>query len=418
MKKRSLIALTILAALLIATPSLFAQKTKLTVWGIDPADDDPNHMYAKALVTTFAAKYPDITLDWVALGNDPLKDKVKVTMAAGSGLPDVMQGWGGSVMGGYADAGMLLNITSIAKKIPISPAAASAMTWKGKIYGVAPIFAVAGVFVNDGIFKANNLTYPTTVEGFESVCNALMAKGIQPFACGAKDKWPALALYMYLTDRFGGKDAFVKAATRKGSFDAPAFVKAAQLYQKWVKAGYFGATPLGEAYGDAQQLMATGKAAMHLTGSWMAGTYSSKDFTDQTISFHPFPALKAGGVGPATDIMGMTDIGFIATKAAKDKEDAVAKFLAVAASPEVVAASGRLSGVPGVTVKDPIVQEAAAVFATAKNVTFWWDQDLPPSVTSPLNDTIQSFFLPDTNVAKALASYEKLVVENMGPVKK
>ena len=121
MKKCSIIALTILAASMIATPSLFAQKTKLTVWGIDPADDDPNHMYAKALVTAFNAKYPDITLDWVALGNDPLKDKVKVTMAAGSGLPDVMQGWGGSVMGGYADAGNLLDITAPGQENPRSP---------------------------------------------------------------------------------------------------------------------------------------------------------------------------------------------------------------------------------------------------------------------------------------------------------
>jgi len=417
MKKRSIFALAFLALCLIATP-VFGAPVKLTVWGIDIPDDDPNHSYAKALVTTFQAKYPDITLDWVALGNDPLKDKIKVTMASGSGLPDVMQGWGGSVMGGYADAGNLLDITAQAKKIPITAAAASAMTWKGKVYGVAPIFAIAGVYVNDGIFKANGLTYPTTVEGFEAVCETLKAKGIQPFACGAKDKWPALALYMYLTNRFGGTDAFVKAATRKGTFDADAFVKAAQLYQKWVKAGYFGTTPLGEDYGAAQQLIATGKAAMHLTGSWMAGTYASKDFTDQMISFHAFPTLKSGAKGPATDIMGMTDIGFIATKAAKGKEDAVAKFLTVAASAEVVAASGRLSGVPGVTVKDRIVQEAAAVFATAKNVTFWWDQDLPPSVTSPLNDTIQSFFLPETDVKKALTAYEKLVVENMGAVKK
>jgi raffinose/stachyose/melibiose transport system substrate-binding protein len=418
MKKRNVFTLLAVALSLFSASTIYAEKVKLTVWGIDIPDDDPNHSYAKALVTTFQDKYPDITLDWVALGNDPLKDKVKVTMASGSGLPDVMQGWGGSVMGGYADAGNLLDISAAAKKIPISPAAASAMTWKGKVYGVAPIFAVAGVFVNDGIFKANNLKYPDTIEGFEAVCEALKAKGIQPFACGVKDKWPALALYMYLTDRFGGKEAFVNAATRKGAFDADPFVKAAQLYQKWVKAGYFGATPLGEAYGDAQQLIATGKAAMHLTGSWMCGTYSSKDFTDQTISFHAFPALKSGGKGPATDIMGMTDIGFIATKAAKGKEDAVAKFLAVAASPEVVGASGRLSGVPGVTVKNALVQQAAAVFATAKNVTFWWDQDLPPTVTSPLNDTIQTFFLPDTDVKKALTAYEATVIDAMGAVKK
>jgi hypothetical protein len=46
-------------------------------------------------------------------------------------------------------------------------------------------------------------------------------------------------------------------------------------------------------------------------------------------------------------------------------------------------------------------------------VQFWWDQDLLPAVTSPLNDTIQAFFLPDTNVKASMATFEKLVVESM-----
>ena len=121
MKKRSIFTLAVFALSLFSASSMYADKAKLTVWGIDIPDDDPNHTYAKALVTTFQAKYPDIQLDWVALGNDPLKDKVKVTMASGSGLPDVMQGWGGSVMGGYADAGQLLDISAAAKKYPDLP---------------------------------------------------------------------------------------------------------------------------------------------------------------------------------------------------------------------------------------------------------------------------------------------------------
>jgi hypothetical protein len=43
------------------------------------------------------------------LGDPGLADKTKITMATGSGLPDIFQTWGGSVMGGYADAGMLLD---------------------------------------------------------------------------------------------------------------------------------------------------------------------------------------------------------------------------------------------------------------------------------------------------------------------
>jgi ABC-type glycerol-3-phosphate transport system substrate-binding protein len=292
------------------------------------------------------------------------------------------------------------------------------MSWKGKTYGVAPFFAVAGVFVNEGIFKTNGLKVPTTVEGFEAVCDALLGKGIQPFACGEKDKWPALALYMYLTNRFGG-DASARASARKLAYDSDAFVKAALLYQKWIKKGYFGATPLGEAYGDAQQLMATGKAAMHVTGSWMCAQYANPEFTDQTIGFYAFPALKSGGVGSASDIMGMTDIGFAATKVAASKKDAVVKFLKYAMSPEACQAEpGRICSVPGVKAKTALSNQAAAVFATAKTVTFWWDQDLPPAVTSPLNDAIQNFFLPNADVKKSLSSFEALCVENMGAVKK
>ena len=38
-------------------------------------------------------------------------------------------------------------------------------------------------------------------------------------------------------------------------------------------------------------------------------------------------------------------------------------------------------------------------------------------VTSPLNDMMQNFFLPDADVKKALTQYEELVADNIGPVK-
>lgn len=417
MKKICVLALFCCVFGLLASP-IFAAETKLTIWGRDLTDDSADHLYIKNLIEGFQAKYPDIKVDYLALGDPGLMDKTKITMASGSGLPDIFQSWGGSVMGGYADAGQLLDLTAELKNLPGSAAARQAMTWKGKIYGVAPFFAVAGIFANEDIFKANNLKVPATIEEFDKVCDALLAKGIQPFACGEKDKWPALALYMYLTNRYGG-DASARAAARKLAYNADPFVKAAQLYQGWIKKGYFGSTPLGEAYGDAQQLMATGKAAMHITGSWMCAQYSNPEFTDQKLGFYAFPAFKTGSVGTAADIMGMTDIGFAVTKVAASKKDAVIKFLKYAMSVEACQFDpGRICSVPGVKAKSNLTSQAAAVFGSAKTVTFWWDQDLPPSVTSPLNDAIQSFFLPQTDVKKALSSFESLCVENIGPVKK
>ena len=415
MRKRVLIALIAVICCLAVTVPVMAQ-VKLTVWGRDLPDDDPAHAYIKALLADFQAANPDIQVDYIALGDPGLMDKSKITMAAGSGMPDIFQTWGGSVMGGYADAGRLLDLTSELKSVPGSAAAAGAMTWKGKLYGVAPFFAIAGIFVNEQIFKENGLSVPTTVDQFGKVADVLMAKGIQPFACGEADKWPGLATYMYLTNRFGG-DIFTRAAARKARFDSDAFVKAGQLYQSWVKKGYFGDKPLGEKYGDAQQLMATGKAAMHITGSWMCAQYSSKDFTDQTLGFYPFPVLK-GGVGKVTDVMGMTDIGFAATRAAADKKAAVVKFMKYAMSPDAGAAEpGRISSVPGVMAHTQLTTMASAVFSKAKTVQFWWDQNLPPAVTTPLNETIQTFFLPDTDVKASLTKFEELATQNMGAVK-
>jgi hypothetical protein len=71
-----------------------------------------------------------------------------------------------------------------------------------------------------------------------------------------------------------------------------------------------------------------------------------------------------------------------------------------------------------VQAKNKLTGMASKLFSQSKTVQFWWDQDLPPAVTSPLNDTIQSFFLPGSDVASALTQFEALVADEVGPVKK
>jgi raffinose/stachyose/melibiose transport system substrate-binding protein len=419
MKKGKLLLASCLCILMLVLliPVYGAQQVTLTIWAIDsPTNMDPVAAYVRALYKDFQAKNPDIKLDWVALGNDPLKDKVKVAMANNQG-PDIFNSWGGSLMGEYADAGRLLDLTKDLANVPGSDAAKKAMSWKGKIYGVAPFFAIAGIYVNEGILKANGLTVPTTIDGLEKVCDALKTKGIQPFACGARDKWPILATYMYLVNRYGG-DIFTEAAARKVRFDADPFVKAGLKLQEWAKKGYLGSKPLGESYADAQLLMESGKATMHLTGSWLCTDYSSAKKTTQTLGFYAFPALP-GGKGQITDAMGMTDTGFVATKFGASKRAAIVKFLKYTMTVQACSADpGRVCSVAGVKAPTKLTAMASGVFTKAKNVQFWWDQNLPPAITTPINETIQSFLLSDTNVKSELSKFEDLAAENMGPVKK
>jgi len=413
----------VVALVLIVSTQLFAGgqgeaakpgPVTLTVWGRDLPDDDPTHQYHKAVAEMFPAKYGDtITLEYVP--NVEVGNTVRVALAANEG-PDIFQSWGGSTMGGYADAGKLLDLTSELADVPTSEAAKNAMSWKGKTYGVAPFFAVAGLFVNEGIFKQHNLKVPTTIAEMERTADYLLGKGIQPFALGGKDKWPILAMYMYLTNRYGGY-AFSKAQAREIRFDNDAFVNAGLIYQKWGNKGYFGSKPLSESYGDAQALMNTGKAAMQVTGSWMCSGYSDPATTDQTIGFYPFPIVQ-GGAGKATDVMGQTDIGWAATIFGKDRKAAVVEFMKYVMSPEVVSKDpGRVCSVPGVAAPTRLTKMASDVLANAQRVTFWWDQDLPPDITAPLQDTLQAFFIPDASVKDWLTKYEALAAESLGPVK-
>lgn len=402
-------------------PAYAAPKTTLTVWAVDPINnkDKPDAAYVYALARDFQAKNPDIKLDWVAFGTQgsPLNDKLKIALANNQG-PDIFQSWGGTFMAQFAKAGKLLDLTKELANVKTSSAAKEAMSYNGKIYGVAPFFAVAGLFVNEGIFKELGLTVPTTFDELEKVADALKAKGIQPFAVGAKDQWPVLATYMYLVNRYGG-DAFDQAVARKIRFDSEPFVQAALKYQEWAKKGYFGDKPLSEGYSDAQLLMCTGKAAMQISGSWLCALYSDKKQTDQTIGCYQVPVLK-GGKGLASDVMGMTDVGFAATKLAEKKKAAVVRFMKYAMSVKACEAEpGRVCSVPGVKAPSRLTGMAAKnVLGKAKNVQFWWDQNLPATISTPVNTTIQSFFLPDTDVKKSLIKFEELVEENIGPVKK
>lgn len=390
----------------------------LTVWACDGGNEqDPQQSYTFELIKNFQAQNPDIKLEWVALGTagSALNDKLKVAMANDQ-PPDIFQSWGGSFMGAFADGGKLLDLTADLSDLPVSEAARKAMSWNGKIYGIAPFFGVAGLYVNEGVFKQHGLQVPETIEEFEAACDKLLAAGIQPLACGARDKWPLLHTYMYLVNRYGG-NIFARTVQREASFVEDPYVKAAHKINEWANKGYYGPKPLAESYADAQLLMQTGKAAMILSGSWLAGLFSDTTSTDQTIGFYAVP-VSSNGIGTAEDLMGMTDIGFAASSSAAGKKDAVVRFMKYAMSAEALKSEkGRTASVPGVEPPTRITGMASEVFAKARSVQAWWDQDLPPAVSGPVNDIIQTFMISGTDVKAELVKLEQLVTENLGALK-
>jgi raffinose/stachyose/melibiose transport system substrate-binding protein len=386
-----------------------------TVWVRNTASPDDNGPYMQWLEQGFKKDNPLVDTLWMGFEAETFDREIRTALASGSG-PDVFQTYGGDELRLFASKGWLLDMTAELRGVPACEVARSLMSINGRVYGVAPVFSVAGLFYNETVLKKMGLAAPENVGEMEKIAAALKSNGIQPFACGAADNWPVLAAYMYLVNRFGG-DAYQRVKERKMKLTSDPFLRAGEKIKEWAEKGYFSDTPLMESYELAVERVRQGEAAMMVSGSWLSPLFADSKRTDQIIGFRPFPTV-IGGMGGPGDVMGMTSAGFTAGRSAEPRRDKVLLFMRYAMRAEARdAAPNMVYSIPGAKSGIPCIVQANTMLAKAKSIQFWWDQDLPPALREPVVETVRSFLAPETAVKDALARLDQLVAENMGPLK-
>jgi raffinose/stachyose/melibiose transport system substrate-binding protein len=376
-----------------------AKKTKLVFWHIQTTEPTPSIINDS--MKRFMAANPQYDVQVVPMQNDAYKTKLKIAMASNT-MPDIFISWSGGPMNEYIESGKVADITAYMNKnnykSRFMDASVNQATYKGKIWAV-PVenVSVSMFFYNKDIFAKYNLKVPKTLKELEAVCDTLKSNGIIPFSLANKTKWTGSMYYMYLVDRIGGSGAFANAVSRKGSFNDPAFTKAGQIIQDWVKKGYFneGFNGTDEDSGQSRTLLYTEKAAMTLMGSWFISTVTgeNKDFISKVGSF-AFPAVE-GGKGNANSVVGTVGDNFYSiSKSCKDVAGAF-KALTYLIDDTAVAkriAAGKIPPVKTVKVSDPLLQEVLNSVKKAPSVQLWYDQYLPPVLGELHKDTSQALF--------------------------
>ncbi|MCL1795873.1 MAG: extracellular solute-binding protein [Clostridia bacterium] len=402
--RKTLTVLIMLALLLTPALSAFAAagETKtISLWHIQI---EPIH---QALFETakerFEAAYPGYEIDISVFQNDAYKTKIQVALAADE-APDIFSSWTGGTMVEYVNAGLLYDMSEQMAKDDYQSffmdAAIDQATFDGKIWGV-PMenVAVALLFCNKDVFAANGLEVPATVSELEAVCDALSAKEIAPFALANATKWTGSMYYMYLVDRIGGASVFEKAANRlvPDGFKDPAFTKAGETIQKWVRAGYFneGFNGLDEDSKQARMLLYSGQAAMYLMGSWTIGSITSEnpDFFDNLI-IAPFPIFD-GGDGDPNGVVGTVGDNFYHISADCAEPEMAFEFLKICLDEAGIAeriAAGKIPPIQDVQVEDANLQMVLDIVANASSVQLWYDQYMSPTMADLHKDTSQALF--------------------------
>lgn len=199
---------------------------------------------------------------------------------------------------------MLLDLSDLENTKLYSDETLESTTVDGKLTRMSVSKNPMGVLYNRKVFSDNNLQIPTNIDEFMDVMDTLKDKGIAPLAGSFADGWSAQIIPFIAVDNWVvrnnpnlGKDLYditTNSRKMKWSETDETMKEALGLVKKWIDEGYFTNDPLGTDANVASQLLATGEAAMFITGAWQYSVASQACEEGVEIGFFPLPLNKPG----------------------------------------------------------------------------------------------------------------------------
>jgi xylobiose transport system substrate-binding protein len=260
------------------------------------------------------------------------------------------------------------------------------------------------LFNNKKVLASAGLSVPRTWDDLINDVKVLKAKGLTPIALGGGDQWPSLMWFEYVFDRVAGPGLFQKAlAGDKSAWAGPDSQKALGMLKQLIDAGAFGNhfDSVKFTDGGSPALLAKGKAAFELMGSWEYSTQQSNnpDFAKNDLGYSAFPTVS-GGKGDPKDVVGNTNNFYSVVKKTRHP-DAVAAFLKLMYSDEFVKAQLGIGNLPTTTNTANFLSTSASpdysqfqfdLVKAAPSFQLSWDQAYPPAAATPLHTAVQKFF--------------------------
>lgn len=327
-----------------------------------------------------------------------------------SHAPDVFFNWGGGSIQPFVKAGLLLPLDDFIAKDPglksnFLPSVFNSAVVDGKPYGI-PMRGTQPVllFHNKKVLADAGLTPPRTWDELIAASKALKAKGVTPIALGGADQWPTLMWFEYLYDRIAGPGLFSRALNGdRAAWASEDSRKALATLRQLADSGAFGRTFDSVKFtdGGSAALVARGRAAFELMGSWYYSTQqeANPDFARTGLGYTGFPSVS-GGKGDPADVVGNTNNFYSILKKTKHPE-AAAAFLKLMYSKEFVQAQLAIGNLPTTVNTVDFLDKAASpayskyqyeLVKAAPAFQLSWDQAYPPSASTPLRTAVQRFF--------------------------
>jgi raffinose/stachyose/melibiose transport system substrate-binding protein len=290
-----------------------------------------------------------------------------------------------------AEAGYIVDLTDKLDISGLTDAAKNASTIDGKVWSVPVLGSyTVGLYYQRKIFADNNLTPPTTMEEFHTLCKTLQDKGITPMIAPAQDGVIPAFLYMMLSSGILGPDGFDKIRTGEKKFTDPDVLEAAIALKDMYPCFQEGS--LGTPYVEGKALFALGQGAMLEGGSADFAGFQETN-PDIDVGVVPFPAAKGGK--PST-VTGMEGAFAINSKSAHIPE--AVKFLQFMLGKEaaqMVVDTITLTTTKGVLPSNNRVMAEMLKAAESRDVRVFYEFPQTGDVMAALQQNAGSLFIGD-----------------------
>ncbi|MFH1153079.1 MAG: extracellular solute-binding protein [Pseudomonadota bacterium] len=379
--------------------------------------DELGHKGVMEIFRDFETQKRVRVLDY-PIGHEDFKNIV-LEMAAKGYLQDVISYWAGARTQFLVDNGAMAPLDDLWEKehldriIPASLLEAS--IYNNRHYLVPFGYHCVGFFYNPRVFaRAGIKAAPKTWDELKSACAILSARGIKPFALGAKHRWPAQFWFDYILLRTAGPDFRALLMNGQASYTDPLVKNVMTIWKELIDSGFFLDGMTTEDWTDAANRVAGGGAAMTLMGTWITGYWRNKGKEPVTdYDFFIFPSINPGV--PST-VVGPVD-GLMISANSKNMGHAgeLITYMTVDTSAQSmwVRTQGALSPNVrlGLSVYDPVMQKAVKAVADATGFAFNYDLATQPTMAEKGLTMFNQFLLSPASAEQYLQETQAVAEE-------
>lgn len=297
---------------------------------IEPAD--PQYAYWPVTLEAFAAKYPDIKLDFEYVTGEQFHDKFQAMAAAGT-IPDLFTCYAGARSSYVLDRGLVKDLRPYLTdsfKANYSSSIWDPQGPNGEIWIISPNLAVCTVvYVNPKLQRELGLSNPRTLDEMIAQVPAIQAAGYIPMAFGNSASWPGSSLLLScLVDRMAGTAWFDRAMAGTAKFSDKPFVDAVAVIKRMMDTRLLPSGTNQLSGMDAISAFAQNRAVYLLQSGWvqsaLLGAATREDYDQyQAIAFPEIAGEVTHGSSAAT----LGEALAMSSKLDGAKADAAWKFL-------------------------------------------------------------------------------------------